>query len=64
MPLSQNAHSALYNDCNNLAPFDGELYLIKQFYRLPEADRLFAALETGLNWQEEAIVDPKKQTVV
>jgi alkylated DNA repair dioxygenase AlkB len=55
MPLSQNAHSALYNDCNNLAPFDGELYLIKQFYRLPEADRLFAALETGLNWQEEAI---------
>ena len=52
---SQNAHSALYNGSNNLAPFDGELYLIKQFYRLPEADRLFAKLETGLAWQEEAI---------
>jgi len=54
-PVSQGAHSALYNCGNNLAPFDGELYLIKQFYRLPESDQLFAALETGLAWQEEAI---------
>ena len=39
----------------NLVPFDGELYLIKQFYRLPESERLFSMLETGLAWQEEAI---------
>ena len=51
----QNAHSAPYNGGNNLAPFDGELYLIKPFYRLPEADRLFATLQTGLAWQEESI---------
>ena len=55
MPLSQNAHNAPYNGSKNLAPFDGELYLIKQFYRLPEADRLFATLQTGLAWQEESI---------
>jgi len=39
----------------NLVPFDGELYLIKQFYSLPEADLLFAQLQAGLAWQEEAI---------
>ena len=39
----------------NLVPFDGEIYLIKQFYQLPESDQLFAALETGLAWQEETI---------
>ncbi|MDO9169741.1 MAG: alpha-ketoglutarate-dependent dioxygenase AlkB [Methylobacter sp.] len=39
----------------NLAPFDGELYLIKQFYSLPEADLLFAKLHADLAWQEEAI---------
>jgi alkylated DNA repair dioxygenase AlkB len=39
----------------NLAPFDGELYLIKQFYRLPESDLLFAKLQVDLAWQEEAI---------
>ena len=53
--VSQDAHSALYNCGENLAPFDGELYLIKQFYRSPESDQLFAALETDLAWQEEAI---------
>ena len=53
--VSQDAHSALSNCDNNLAPFDGELYLIEQFYRSPESDQLFAALETGLAWQEEAI---------
>ena len=47
--------SAPYNCGNNLAPFDGELYLIKKFYRLPESDQLFATLQTGLAWQEEAI---------
>jgi len=51
----QDAHSALYNCDNNLVSFDGELYLIKQFYRSPESDQLFAALESGLDWQEEVI---------
>ncbi len=54
-PDFQNAHSALYNCGKNLAPFDGKIYLIKQFYRPPESDQLFAALETGLAWQEEDI---------
>ena len=54
-PDSQGNQSALCNCGKNLAPFDGELYLIKQFYRLPESDQLFTALETGLAWQEEAI---------
>jgi alkylated DNA repair dioxygenase AlkB len=40
---------------NNQVPFDGELYLIKQFYSLLESDLLFTALETGLAWQEETI---------
>ncbi len=39
----------------NLAPFDGELYLIKQFYGLLEADLLFAKLQAELAWQEESI---------
>lgn len=39
----------------NLAPFDGELYLIKQFYSLPESDQLLAQLLDELDWQEEAI---------
>ena len=52
---SQDSPSTYYNCGKNLAPFDGELYLIKQFYRPPESDQLFAALETGLAWQEEDI---------
>jgi alkylated DNA repair dioxygenase AlkB len=39
----------------NLAPFDGELYLIKQCYSLPESDLLFSQLQAELAWQEEAI---------
>ena len=39
----------------NLVPFDGELYLYKQFYDTTEADRLFTELQTHLNWQEESI---------
>jgi len=39
----------------NLVPFDGELYLIKQFYSLPESDRLFAQLQAELSWQEETV---------
>jgi alkylated DNA repair dioxygenase AlkB len=40
----------------NLAPFDGELYLIKQFYRPPESDRLFAKLKATLKWEEETLL--------
>ena len=39
----------------NRVLFDGELFLIKQFYSLPESDQLFTAFETGLAWQEETI---------
>lgn len=40
---------------NNLAPYDGELYLSKAFYGQAESDRLFAALTSQLDWQEESI---------
>lgn len=55
IPDLQGANSVLYNCGKNLVPFDGELYLIKQFYRLPVSDQLFKAFETGLAWQEEDI---------
>jgi len=42
-------------DEKNIVPFDGELYLIKQFYLQPESDLLFAQLQADLAWQEEAI---------
>jgi alkylated DNA repair dioxygenase AlkB len=54
-PVPQCAHTAPFNCGKNLVPFDGELYLIKQFYQSPESDQLFAALETGLAWREEDI---------
>jgi alkylated DNA repair dioxygenase AlkB len=40
---------------DNLLPFDGELYLIRQFYAPPESDRLFTALMDELAWQAEDI---------
>ncbi len=54
-PFTEDAQSALYNTGNNLAPFDGELYLFKKFYCAQKSDQLFAAFETGLAWQEEDI---------
>ncbi len=39
----------------NLAPFDGELFLIRQFYQKLESDLLFAKLKSTLAWQEEDI---------
>ncbi|MEY3287969.1 MAG: hypothetical protein RLZZ419_211 [Pseudomonadota bacterium] len=48
----------------NRVAFDGELFLIKQFYSLPESDQLFAAFETGLAWQEETIFIFGKQVKV
>jgi alkylated DNA repair dioxygenase AlkB len=52
---SKKAHSAPYKSGKNLVDFDGELYLIKEFYRLPESDQIFSALVTGLARQEETI---------
>ena len=43
------------SDQHNLVPFDGELFLIKQFYPQEAADRLFATLIKSLDWQEEEI---------
>jgi alkylated DNA repair dioxygenase AlkB len=40
----------------NLAPFDGELYLVKQFYDSCAADLLFSQLKTQIAWQEEDIL--------
>jgi alkylated DNA repair dioxygenase AlkB len=40
---------------NNLLPYDGELYLFRQFYPIDESDYLFTTFESGLDWQEESI---------
>jgi alkylated DNA repair dioxygenase AlkB len=40
---------------DNLIPFDGELYLVKQFCQSSEAEHLLALLKTELAWQEEDI---------
>jgi alkylated DNA repair dioxygenase AlkB len=58
MVTAYNSFQQRYAPCNgekNIVPFDGALYLHNHFYGLPESDRLFAELETGLAWQEEAI---------
>ncbi len=39
----------------NLAPFDGELFLIQEFYSKPEANRVFSTFLAELAWQEELI---------
>jgi alkylated DNA repair dioxygenase AlkB len=44
----------LPNPQKNLALFDGELYLIRQFYPPREADLLFEKLKAALNWEEES----------
>jgi alkylated DNA repair dioxygenase AlkB len=48
--------SSLLKGEYNQAPFDGELYLFKQFYQPPEADILFDLFKTGLAWREEEIL--------
>jgi alkylated DNA repair dioxygenase AlkB len=40
---------------HNLAPFQGEIYLAKQFYPLTLAEQYFKQLLTELEWQEESI---------
>lgn len=39
----------------NLAPNDGELYLAREFYSKPQADRLFQQLLTEITWQQEQL---------
>jgi len=39
----------------NLAPFDGELYYLPQFYPLDKADTYFERLYQSLDWQQEQI---------
>ncbi len=39
----------------NILPFDGELYLISEFYPKDQADQLFARLMQTLAWREETI---------
>ncbi len=39
----------------NILPFDGELYLIKNFYQREEGQQLFTFLLKSLAWQEEQI---------
>jgi len=51
----QGAHGIFFKNARNLAACDGELYLIQQFYSEPEADRLFAELQSGLAWRQEDI---------
>ena len=40
---------------NNLLPYDGELYWVRQFYTTAESDYLFTTFKTSLAWQEESI---------
>ncbi|MGR9115587.1 MAG: alpha-ketoglutarate-dependent dioxygenase AlkB family protein [Gammaproteobacteria bacterium] len=56
MPISSDICYELEGKNENLAPFDGELFLIKQFYRPDEAGRLFSSLLQELAWQEEEII--------
>lgn len=42
-------------DSPNLAPFDGELYWLRQFYNPADADRYFQQLHQSLNWQQEQL---------
>ena len=48
----------------NLVSRDGVVYLFREFYRPPEADRLFASLVTDLAWQEEEIMIVGKKVKV
>ena len=55
---AHNSYQLQNRHCNgeeNIVPYDGELYLIKQFYLQSEADLLFAQLQADLAWQEESI---------
>lgn len=40
---------------NNLAPYDGEIYLIERFFAPEQADVYWEDLQTSLAWQSETI---------
>lgn len=42
-------------DSSNLAPLDGELYWLRQFYGPADADSYFQQLHQSLNWQQEQL---------
>lgn len=50
--------SAFDESCQdlNLAPCDGELRLVKQFYQSQYADQLFTVLKSDIAWQQEDIL--------
>jgi alkylated DNA repair dioxygenase AlkB len=57
--MTQQLSLTMFDDsCQilNLAPCDGELSLIKQFYPLQRSDALFAQLKTDIVWQEEELL--------
>lgn len=45
----------MLKDQENLAPYDGEIFLIRSFYPLAKANRLFNVLIQNLAWQKETI---------
>ncbi len=40
---------------NNLVPYNGELYLIREFYKSDQAEPLFQQLLDRLHWQQEQL---------
>lgn len=42
-------------DSPNLAPMDGELYWLRQFYGSVDADQYFQQLQQSLNWHQEQL---------
>ena len=40
----------------NIIPYDGELFLIRAFYKQAEADTLMIKLSSELDWQQEDII--------
>lgn len=48
----------------NLVAEDGEVFLVRRFYKQDDADRLFLCLQQQLVWQEELITIVGKQVKV
>lgn len=48
----------------NLASRDGEIFLLREFFRPPESDRYFTTLLKSLVWQEEEIMIAGKKIKV
>ncbi|WP_031434688.1 alpha-ketoglutarate-dependent dioxygenase AlkB family protein [Methylomarinum vadi] len=48
--------AGLFFNAENLAPIDGELYLIREFYPPERADSFFQTLLDELDWRQEQIL--------